>query len=71
MQMGLKFLSPEGDALEQKGRTESALGDFESRGRGIMAFLFAVPLCHHSVMQMSPQKKDFFTLVPCSGKFPP
>lgn len=71
VQMRLKFLSPKWDALARKGRTESALGDFESRHRGIKAFLFAGFLCHHPAMQMSPQKKDFFTLLPCSGKFPP
>lgn len=71
VQMGLKFLPPKCDASAQKGRTEPVRKGFESRHGGIKPFLFADVLCHPSVMQMSPQKKDFFTLLPCSGKVPP
>lgn len=62
--MGLKFLPPKCDVSAQKGRTKPAWRGFESCHGGIKPFLFADLLCHSSVMEMSPQKKDFFTLLP-------
>lgn len=70
-EMGLKFLPPKCDATVQKGRTKSVQRGFKSHHVGIKSFLFVELLCHPSVMQMSPQKKDFFTLLPCYGEVPP
>lgn len=54
-----------------EGKDQASTERFRKPPWGYKAFFVCGLLCHSSVMQISPQKKDFFTLLPCSGEVPP